>query len=119
MKKSLLALAVLGAFTGAAYAQSSVTLFGIVDQSVNYVKNGGTHTTTLASNQLNSNRLGFRGVEDLGGRLGDGPELDELVQGVGPEDELPDGDAAPAGGRWRDGSVDPGAVRQPRVHHGA
>jgi predicted porin len=69
MKKSLLALAVLGAFTGAAYAQSSVTLFGIVDQSVNYVKNGGTHTTTLASNQLNSNRLGFRGVEDLGGGL--------------------------------------------------
>ncbi|ODV14461.1 MAG: hypothetical protein ABT20_00375 [Rubrivivax sp. SCN 70-15] len=69
MKKSLLALAVLGAFTGAAYAQSSVTIFGIVDQSVNYVKNGGTHTTSMQSNQLNSNRLGFRGVEDMGGGL--------------------------------------------------
>jgi len=70
MKKSLLALAVLGAFTGAAYAQSSVTIFGIVDQSVNYVKNGTTKaTTSMQSNQLNSNRLGFRGVEDLGGGL--------------------------------------------------
>ena len=70
MKKSLLALAVLGAFTGAAYAQSSVTIFGIVDQSVNYVKNGTTKaTTSMQSNQLNSNRLGFRGVEDMGGGL--------------------------------------------------
>jgi predicted porin len=69
MKKSLLALAVLGAFTGAAYAQSSVTIFGIVDQSVNYVKNGDLKSTSMQSNQLNSNRLGFRGVEDLGGGL--------------------------------------------------
>jgi len=69
MKKSLLALAVLGAFAGAASAQSSVTLFGVVDLSANYVKNGTTTTKTLESNQLNSNRLGFRGVEDLGGGL--------------------------------------------------
>ncbi len=70
MKKSLLALAVLGAFTGAAYAQSSVTIFGIVDQSVNYVKNGDAHSRrSMQSNQLNSNRLGFRGVEDMGGGL--------------------------------------------------
>ena len=69
MKKSLLALAVLGAFAGAASAQSSVTLFGVVDESVNNVKNGDAKTTTMQSNQLNSNRLGFRGVEDLGGGL--------------------------------------------------
>jgi predicted porin len=72
MKKSLLALAVLGAFTGVASAQSSVTLFGIVDLSVNNIKNGTAKTTSLASNQLNSNRLGFRGTEDLGGGLGAG-----------------------------------------------
>ncbi len=35
MKKSLLALAVLGAFAGAASAQSSVTLWGVVDLSAN------------------------------------------------------------------------------------
>jgi predicted porin len=69
MKKSLLALAVLGAFAGAASAQSSVTLFGVVDLSGNVVKNGGAKTTSLQSNQLNSNRLGFRGIEDLGGGL--------------------------------------------------
>jgi len=69
MKKSLLALAVLGAFAGAASAQSSVTLWGVVDLSLNDVKNGTAHTQTMQSNQLNSNRLGFRGIEDLGGGL--------------------------------------------------
>jgi predicted porin len=38
MKKSLIALAVLAA-SGAAMAQSSVTLFGIVDTGVSYVNN--------------------------------------------------------------------------------
>ncbi len=69
MKKSLLALAVLGAFAGAASAQSSVTVFGMVDLSVNQVKNGDNKSTTMNNNQLNSNRLGFRGTEDLGGGL--------------------------------------------------
>ena len=69
MKKSLLALAALTAFAGAASAQSSVTLFGIVDLSAMSVKNGTNSQKALASNQLNSNRLGFRGVEDLGGGL--------------------------------------------------
>ena len=69
MKKSLLAVAVLGAFAGAASAQSSVTLFGVVDLSVNQIKNGSTKITSMDSNQLNSNRLGFRGTEDLGGGL--------------------------------------------------
>jgi len=39
MKKSLLALAVLGAFAGVASAQSSVTLYGTVDLNAKYVKN--------------------------------------------------------------------------------
>lgn len=69
MKKSLLALAALGAFAGAASAQSSVTLFGLIDESINYTNNGGQKTWSLASSQLQSNRLGFRGVEDIGGGL--------------------------------------------------
>jgi len=72
MKKSLLALAVLGAFAGAASAQSSLTVFGIVDLSVNSVKNGTTTLKSMDSNQLNSNRLGFRGTEDLGGGMSAG-----------------------------------------------
>jgi len=69
MKKSLIVLAALGAFAGAASAQSSVTLFGVVDLSVNSVKNGSTTIKRMDSNQLNSNRLGFRGTEDLGGGM--------------------------------------------------
>lgn len=69
MKKSLLALAALTAFAGVASAQSSATLFGIVDLSLNSVKNGSQSMKLMSSNQLNSNRLGFRGVEDLGGGL--------------------------------------------------
>ncbi|MCY7315270.1 MAG: porin [Rubrivivax sp.] len=69
MKKSLLALAALTAFAGAASAQSSVTLFGLIDLSANNIKNGNQSQKLLSSNQLASNRLGFRGVEDLGGGL--------------------------------------------------
>ena len=69
MKKSLIVLAALGAFAGAASAQSSVTLFGIVDLSVNSIKNGSTTVKRMDNNQLNSNRLGFRGTEDLGGGM--------------------------------------------------
>jgi len=76
MKKSLLALAVLGAYAGVASAQSSVTIFGIVDLSINQIKNGDSKTTSMQSNQLNSNRLGFRGFEDLGGGLGAGFHLE-------------------------------------------
>lgn len=71
MKKSLIALAVLAA-SGAAMAQSSVTLFGIVDTGVSYVSNAdggngsnyGMHTSGNATS-----RLGLRGTEDLGGGL--------------------------------------------------
>ncbi len=69
MKKSLIVLAALGAFAGAASAQSSVTLFGVVDLSANSIKNGNVSTKRMDSNQLNSNRLGFRGTEDLGGGM--------------------------------------------------
>jgi predicted porin len=70
MKKSLLALAALTAFAGAASAQSSVTLFGIVDLAATSTKNGSAGSLkTLSPDQLNSNRLGFRGTEDLGGGM--------------------------------------------------
>jgi predicted porin len=65
MKKSLLALAVLGAFAGAASAQSNVTLYGRVDLSVG--KGAGTEVKSLANGS--GSRFGVRGVEDLGGGL--------------------------------------------------
>jgi predicted porin len=74
MKKSLLALAVAGAFSSAAFAQSSVTLFGIVDTNVGRLESdqagGGSAKQTRVNNSgYNSSRLGVRGVEDLGGGL--------------------------------------------------
>lgn len=70
MKKTLLALAALTAFAGAASAQSSVTLFGIVDLNARNVKNGSAgDINSLSTDGIASSRLGFRGVEDLGGGL--------------------------------------------------
>ena len=70
MKKSLLALAVLGAFAGVASAQSSVTLFGTVDVNGRYIKNSGTDRRfSMGTDGINASQLGFRGVEDLGGGL--------------------------------------------------
>lgn len=65
MKKSLLALAVLGAFAGAASAQSSVTVYGTLDLA--FAKDIGTDDNAIADNT--GSRLGFRGVEDLGGGM--------------------------------------------------
>ena len=68
--QALIPLALLGAFAGSASAQSSVTLFGIVDTGVRAVKNGdGGTVKSLTSNGLSTSRLGFRGVEDMGGGL--------------------------------------------------
>jgi len=69
MKKSLLALAALTAFAGAASAQSSVTLFGIIDVNVRGVDNGNGGRTSVSTDGNSSSRLGFRGIEDLGGGL--------------------------------------------------
>jgi predicted porin len=63
------ALAALAALSGAACAQSAVTLFGVVDLGARYVKYGDASVKSLASNGNNTSRLGFRGFEDLGDGL--------------------------------------------------
>lgn len=69
MKKSLLALAVLGAFAGAAYAQSSVTIYGVVDTSISRIDQGNESVTGMDSGNNAASRIGFKGVEDLGNGL--------------------------------------------------
>ncbi|MBN8750615.1 Outer membrane porin protein 32 [Xylophilus ampelinus] len=83
MFKTCIAAAVASLACVSAFAQSNVTLFGIVDASVRSVSNksdrvsGSLFTPTsfkssrteLATGGLSSSRLGFRGVEDLGGGL--------------------------------------------------
>jgi predicted porin len=79
MKKALIALAVLGLTGGAAVAQSSVTLFGVIDADVKYVKTGGLTVKKLDSGGLNTSRFGVRGTEDLGGGLKAGFWLESQV----------------------------------------
>jgi predicted porin len=68
MKKSLLALAVLTAVSGAASAQSSVTLYGKVDLGMVYDSGSAKgKSVRLDSGVTGGSRIGFKGVEDLGG----------------------------------------------------
>ena len=79
MKKSLLALAAMGAFASVAQAQSSVTVYGVIDEG--YV-GGNSRAATIGANGVtkktnngltggneSTNRLGVRGSEDLGGGM--------------------------------------------------
>ena len=85
MKKSLIALAVLAA-SGAAMAQSSVTLYGVADAFVGSRKvetgagfqgplntplaaNAGQRQTAVDTSGVNGSRWGLRGTEDLGGGM--------------------------------------------------
>jgi len=87
MKKTLFALAAVGAFTGAAQAQSSVTVYGIVDAGMATVSNttaAGGATTGVQSGGLASPRLGLKGLEDIGGGSGIGFVLEaELLTANG------------------------------------
>ena len=67
--KKFATLAVLAAASVGAYAQSSVTLFGVLDVNARYVKNGDEKIKSLSGNGVNTSRLGVRGTEDLGDGL--------------------------------------------------
>lgn len=70
MQKKLIALAVAGLASTAAFAQSNVTVYGIVDAYVGQIRADGSHTQTVVnSGGLSTSRLGFKGSEDLGNGL--------------------------------------------------
>ncbi|CAB3808346.1 hypothetical protein LMG28688_06737 [Paraburkholderia caffeinitolerans] len=71
-KKSFVALAVMGTLSSVSHAQSSVTLYGIVDAGLLYTSNvntaeGGKPLVQLANSNLSGSRWGLQGSEDLGG----------------------------------------------------
>ncbi len=81
MKKTLIALAALAA-TGA-FAQSSVTIYGVVDASVMSVSNAnaaGQSVTGLADSSISSSIWGLRGSEDLGGGLSANFKVESDIQ---------------------------------------
>ncbi|CAM2151554.1 general bacterial porin, GBP family [Pararobbsia alpina] len=68
MKKTLLVAALSGAFAVSAHAQSSVTLYGLIDAGVVYANNAGGHSQwQQGSGALSTNVFGLQGSEDLGG----------------------------------------------------
>jgi general bacterial porin, GBP family len=70
MKKKLVFAAVAAAFASASYAQSSVTLYGIVDAGITYTTNVNGHNNfSGTSGNIQASRWGLRGAEDLGGGL--------------------------------------------------
>ena len=79
MKKNLLALAALTLVSGAAFAQSSVTLYGVADVGIG--KMSGQKTGMISDSTVNNTTsyIGFRGIEDLGGGLKAGFKLEQYV----------------------------------------
>lgn len=70
MKVNYILAAALPVISFAASAQSSITLFGVLDVNARYVRNSDLPSNlTMNNSGLSSGRLGFRGVEDLGGGL--------------------------------------------------
>lgn len=72
MKKTLIALAVLGSVAGVAQAQSAVTIYGKVDLGITKLSGDTTNLGLNSSAQMQGNhqsRIGFKGTEDLGGGL--------------------------------------------------
>ena len=74
MKKSLLAVAAMTAFAGAAQAQSSVTVYGVLDVGYSALSSTtaagvATKVAEVNSGNQSTSRLGVKGVEDLGGGM--------------------------------------------------
>ncbi|RFU47635.1 porin [Paraburkholderia sp. DHOC27] len=70
MKKSLLAIALTGVYALSAHAQSSVTLYGLIDTGLVYTNNQGGHSNWQENSSSTQNTVfGLKGSEDLGGGL--------------------------------------------------
>ena len=73
MQKKIIALAIAGLASTAAFAQSNVTVYGVMDLGYGYTSKSDTSTyksrTGLDSGLQSGSRIGFKGVEDLGNGL--------------------------------------------------
>jgi predicted porin len=94
MKKSLIALAALASVATVAQAQSSVTVYGIMDVGIaksTNINSAGQSVTGMANGGLSTSRIGFRGVEDLGGGLKANFNLEaEILGDVGSQASTPE-----------------------------
>lgn len=101
MKNSLIAAAI-AVVTVPVLAQSSVTTFGVLDATYQHARQNGVSADRINGNGGNQfSRLGFRGVEDLGGGLSVGFVLDmglNIDTGTGAPTSANNQTVVPAGG---------------------
>ncbi|MDR2188501.1 MAG: porin [Azonexus sp.] len=92
MQKKIIALAVAGLVSGAAFAQTNVTIYGVVDLGQAWVKGkadgNNQDQKTVGRLDNNSSHIGFKGVEDLGNGL---KAVFQIESGVNPDS---------TGGNW-------------------
>ncbi|KDB06829.1 hypothetical protein LIG30_3848 [Burkholderia sp. lig30] len=69
MKKTLIVAAAAASFATVAHAQSSVTLYGVLDAGITYQSNVASKDRWAMGNGIDQSRFGLRGSEDLGGGL--------------------------------------------------
>ena len=69
MKRHLIPLSILVAASTGAFAQSSVVIFGTADATLQHGSGSVNTVNRLGSGNLNSSKIGFRGVEDMGNGL--------------------------------------------------
>lgn len=70
MQRPLFTFAALAVLAGTAAAQSAVSIYGVLDANARNVSNSGSGSThSLSTDGISSSRLGFQGIEDLGGGL--------------------------------------------------
>ncbi|MDT7835419.1 porin [Aquabacterium sp. OR-4] len=76
LRHGALAAAALVALSAPAFAQSSVTVFGVLDVGVQQLTNGSKRVNLMSIDGLQTSRLGFRGTEDLGDGMSAGFHLE-------------------------------------------
>ncbi len=90
IKSLALAIAALGSAT--AFAQSNVTIYGSVDVGYAHMSSSGLKSGNVIDNGLNApSRLGFKGIEDLGGGM---KALFTLEYNIAPDQNYGVGDPA-------------------------
>jgi predicted porin len=89
MQKKLIALAVAGMASTAAFAQSNVTIYGLIQPSYDFIDTGASKDTTRLSD--NNSRIGFKGEEALGNGLKAIFQVESGVSVGGSADGAPQG----------------------------
>lgn len=78
----LMSGAVSACLSATAYAQSSVTLYGVIDNGIEYQNPGTKATTRATSGGLFASRYGLKGSEDIGGGIHVNFQLEQGFSGV-------------------------------------